>query len=109
MGEGILGEPRAAVEASGLRLTTMCFEEVGMEDISSSLIRRYLVTIFHLVPMEVLQYIVNTRSLADFYIKLYHEMDVHASIKDAESIVSRMPELSSLQRQRVHCQASSKK
>jgi nicotinic acid mononucleotide adenylyltransferase len=88
--EDILGEPRAVVEASGLALTILGFEGRGFEEVSSSMIRRYLVSLLNFMPLEVLRYIVNHQHLIDFYKSLYSETDIQSSIKDTHTVLSRV-------------------
>jgi len=96
MVEDILGIPLADAEANGLTVTVMNFEDTELEEASSSMIRRYLVSLYRLVPLPVLQYIVNHKQLIEFYNSLYKERDVQASMavaREALAKVKSVPDL----------------
>lgn len=82
--EKICGETRDSLEAAGLSIVILRFDDGSLEHVSSSLIRRYLVSLLKLVPLSVLQYIVAHRHLVEFYTSLYDELDVTASINEAQ-------------------------
>jgi len=61
------------------------------------MIRRYLVLLLNLVPLEVVRYIVCHRHMTDFYTSLYNEDDIRYIMKEAKSTLTHMhsnPDLS---------------
>lgn len=87
--EGVLGSSRDTLEAEGFTITVLKFDDASLEEVSSSAIRRYLVSLLQLVPLCVLQYIVMNRHLIDFYTSLYNEVDVQASMRQAQGAFKR--------------------
>jgi len=73
------------------------FQKLGPEDhlVSSSLIRRYIVSLLELVPLKVLQTLVADRHLLQFYQSLYKEEDVKSAIQaTSKGILDSMQESS---------------
>ena len=73
------------------------FKKLGPQDhlVSSSLIRRYIVSLLELVPLKVLQNLVADKHLLTFYHSLYNEEDIKSGIQaTSDSILSSMKEVS---------------
>lgn len=63
--------------------------------VSSSLIRRYIVSLIQLVPIKVLQSVMNDRDLLEFYHSLYNQEDVKLGIvATSDQLLNTMKETS---------------
>merc|ERR1712232_690422 len=88
--KAVLATTDEEVRMEGPCITTLKFNDPNLEQVSSSAIRRYLVSLLNLVPLSVLRYIVNHEHLVDFYVSLYNEVDVQASLCNASDALKAM-------------------
>lgn len=73
--EAVLGKTRAELHAEGFAISLIQFFDRGLEQVSSSAIRRNLVSLLQLVPLSILRYIVNDTDLVNFYIKFSEQAE----------------------------------
>jgi len=76
--EAVLGKTRTELNAEGFAISLLQFSDSRLEQVSSSAIRRSLVSLLQLVPLSILRYIVNDTDLVNFYISFCENGDVQA-------------------------------